>query len=136
MLRTADYLNSGTSEVELASKIYEEAFEATEKMAHFFFNCTLVVYLNVFATPLILMLIPITLVVQQWRRHPTTVLLDKRQVAERQYVSAMSDIIEVLSADTVCASAASATGSPHLQGGRSSSRPGSSFAHRHAPLLV
>ena len=95
MLRTADYLNAGTSEVELSSKIWDEAFLATEKLSHFFFNCCLVLYLNVFATPLILMLIPVTLVVQQWRRHPTTVLLDKRQVAERQYVSVMSDIIEV-----------------------------------------
>ena len=79
----------------MSSKIYEEAFLATEKMAHFFCNVALVVYLNVFATPLILLLIPITLVVQVLRRNPTTVLLDKRQIAERQYVSAMADIIEV-----------------------------------------
>mmetsp|Transcript_16698 Transcript_16698/g.26776 ORF Transcript_16698/g.26776 Transcript_16698/m.26776 type:complete len:651 (-) Transcript_16698:71-2023(-) len=94
MMRLADYLNAGTSEVEAASAIYENLFPAVERVAHFFFNVALIVYLNWYATPLILVLMPITIVVQLARRSTTTHLLDMRQRAERQYVSALADIIE------------------------------------------
>ena len=94
LMRAADYLNAGTSEVEAAGMIYDAVFPAVERLAHFFFNVLLILWLSWMATPVILLLIPITVGVQLSRRHATTLVLDQRQRCERQYVASMSDIIE------------------------------------------
>ena len=74
--------------------IYDAVFPAVERLAHFFFNVLLILWLSWMATPVILLLIPITVGVQLSRRHATTLVLDQRQRCERQYVASMSDIIE------------------------------------------
>jgi hypothetical protein len=63
MLQPADYLNAGVSEVEAASEIYNQAFPAVERIAHFCFNTLLICWLSWAATPIIILLVPITITV-------------------------------------------------------------------------
>ena len=92
--RAADYLNAGTSEVESSASIFEMIFPAIEKFSHFLFNLVFVIFLDPSLLPMFFLLIPITLMVQKSRGKQMSILLDKRQQTERQYVASLADIVE------------------------------------------
>ena len=97
MLRSADYLNAGTNEVEAASQIYEMTFPLIQKTAHFLFNFFLVVWLSKEATPLFLIMVPAAIYVQLSRCKDLTAKLDFRQKCERLYVSTLSGVLRFVS---------------------------------------
>ena len=100
MMRHADYLNAATSEVESVASCYEMMFPAIERFFHFVLNIILmIIYIDIpagapIATGFIIVLVPITIVTHWSRAHQTRLMLEKRIICERSYVSSLADIIE------------------------------------------
>ena len=94
LLKTSEYLNIATNEVESAAKCYGELFPGIERCAHFVLELAKIFFFMPAAAPVILALIPLTFVYQRWRAPGARQLLDVRQQREREYVSTLSDVID------------------------------------------
>lgn len=93
-MRASHYLNAGTNEVDAATDLYVAIFPMIENVIRFVLNFVTICWLVPIAAPTILALLPVGIFVQWYRATATTELLVARQVAERQWVGTLSDVIE------------------------------------------
>jgi len=94
LMRAADYLNSGTNEVEQGVGCYVSMMLAVEKVSQLLFTIVMVACSFPRAIPLVLALIPVVVAVQVKRAPQLQALLKKRNQCERQYVTTLADIVE------------------------------------------
>ena len=94
LLKTSEYLNIATNEVESAAKCYGELFPCIERCAHFVLELCKIIFFMPAAAPVIVSLIPITVLYQRWRAPEARRLLEARQLRERDYVSTLADVVD------------------------------------------
>jgi hypothetical protein len=90
----ADYITAATSEVEAAGHCYTCLFPIVERVSNFVLNLVMVCVLCPLAAPFILALVPVAFWIQKSRAPKARDLLHCRHEKERQYVSALADIVE------------------------------------------